>query len=229
MDVAIIDYRMGNMHSVQAACAKVGLSSEITDDKAMIMDARAVILPGVGAFSEAMTHLSRSGLDACIYRFIETGRPFIGICLGLQLMFERSEEFGIHKGLGLIKGSVKKFRLPAVAKVKYPVPQIGWNRIIKHSDWEDSLLCNNREGDFMYFVHSYYVEPEDSAIILATTRYGGLDYCSAIGRENLFATQFHPEKSGQIGIRIYQQLKNNIERKEIYGSVLQSARRGHLL
>jgi glutamine amidotransferase len=214
MDVAIIDYRMGNLHSVQAACTKVGLSSAITADVGMIMDARATILPGVGAFGEAMSHLSRSGLDDCIHRFVESGRPFVGICLGLQLLFDRSEEFGMHEGLGIISGTVRKFRLQADGSLKYPVPQIGWNLIRQQgASWEGSLLCDNRDGDFMYFVHSYYVEPDDRSVVLASTDYGGLNYCSAIRKDNVFATQFHPEKSGRVGMRIYQQLKNNLESK----------------
>jgi len=213
VDVAIIDYGMGNLHSVQAACANVGLNSVITGERAMIMSAKAAILPGVGAFGEAMEHLSSSGLDASIHRFIETGRPFIGICLGLQLLFERSEEFGMHEGLGLIKGSVKKFCLPNNGNEKYPIPQIGWNRVRQCGGWDNSFLRNNQDGDFMYFVHSYYVVPEDDAMVLATTEYGGLEYCSAVGRGNLFASQFHPEKSGPVGMRIYQQLKNNLECK----------------
>jgi imidazole glycerol-phosphate synthase subunit HisH len=212
MDVAIIDYRMGNLHSVQAACAKVGLSSEITDDKAMIMDAKAAILPGVGAFGEAMAHLSHSGLDECIYRFIETGKPFVGICLGLQLLFEQSVEFGSYQGLGLIKGSVTKFRFNQDGKTRYPVPQVGWNRVMQSDkSWKDSFLCDNHSGQFMYFVHSYYVQPEDDTVVLAKAKYGDVEYCSAVKRDNLFATQFHPEKSGPVGMRIYQQLKNSLK------------------
>jgi len=212
MDVAIIDYRMGNLHSVQAACAKVGLTSAITDDKSMIMDAKAAILPGVGAFGEAMTHLSQSGLDACIHQFIETGKPFVGICLGLQLLFEKSEEFGNYKGLGIIRGSVKKFIFNQEGKTKYPVPQVGWNKVMQNGkSWKDSFLSDNHSGEFMYFVHSYYVKPEDDGIVLAKTEYGGIDYCCAVKRDNLFATQFHPEKSGPVGMRVYQQLKNNLE------------------
>ena len=213
MDVAIIDYRMGNLHSVQAACTKVGLSSLITTDTSQILNARAAILPGVGAFGEAMSQLSRTGLDDCIRRYVESGRPFIGICLGLQLLFDRSEEFGDHKGLGIIKGSVRRFRCRTDEPVKYPVPQIGWNRIASNGDsWNNSLLRDNRNGDFMYFVHSYYVQPEEGNLVLTTTEYGGQEYCSAILRDNIFATQFHPEKSGQVGMKIYQNLKNKLVR-----------------
>ena len=208
MDVAIIDYRMGNLHSVQAACKKVGLSSVITADAEQILDSKIAILPGVGAFGKAMSHLAESGLDDCIIHFTESGRPFIGICLGLQLLFDQSEEFGNHKGLGLIKGTVKRFQFNNGKNIKYPVPQIGWNRVRQNnSSWENTLLRNNQSYDFMYFVHSYYAEPEDDKVVLATTTYGDQEYCSAIQSNNIFATQFHPEKSSATGMKIYEELK----------------------
>ena len=210
--MAIIDYKMSNLHSVQAACNKVGLSSVITADAVQILDAKIAILPGVGAFGEAMSHLSESKLDDCIQCFVESGRPFIGICLGLQLLFDQSEEFGRHKGLGLIRGKVKKFQFNINANIKFPVPQIGWNQVRQNScSWDGTLLCNNQSGDFMYFVHSYYVEPEDEQVILSATTYGDQDYCSAIQHKNIFATQFHPEKSGSVGMKVYEQLKKSRE------------------
>jgi len=194
---------MSNLHSVEAACRKVGLSSAITSDASQILDAKIAILPGVGAFGEAMDQLVESKLDECIYRFIESGRPFVGICLGLQLLFEMSEEFGSHSGLGLIKGSVRKFQFNGGENIKYPVPQIGWNKIQQNGDqWNETLLCKNRDNDFMYFVHSYYVDPEDEQVILTTTTYGNQEYCSSVQYNNIFASQFHPEKSGKAGLRI---------------------------
>lgn len=205
---------MGNLHSVEAACRKVGLSSAITSDASQILDAKIAILPGVGAFGEAMDQLVESKLDECIYRFIESGRPFVGICLGLQLLFEMSEEFGSHSGLGLIKGSVRKFQFNGGESIKYPVPQIGWNKIQQNGvQWNETLLCKNRDNDFMYFVHSYYVDPEDEQVILTTTTYGNQEYCSSVQYNNIFASQFHPEKSGEIGLKIYQQLKTNLSDK----------------
>ena len=215
MDVAIIDYGMSNLHSVQAACSKVGLSSFITADVEKIMRAKIAILPGVGAFGETMFHLTESKLNDCILRFVQSGKPFIGICLGLQLLFDQSKEFGSHKGLGLIKGTVKKFQFNAGENNKYPVPQIGWNRIRQNNcSWDNTLLCKNQSDDFMYFVHSYYVEPEDENVVLATTTYGDQEYCSAIHYNNIFATQFHPEKSAIKGQLIYRKMLNVIRNKE---------------
>ena len=208
MEIAIIDYEMSNLFSVQAACEKVGLSSIITSDKSQILDAKVAILPGVGAFAEAMKYLKNKKLDDAIFQFIDTGKPFIGICLGLQLLFEKSEEFGETNGLGIVKGEVKKFQLDYNKSIKYPVPQIGWNKITKNkTSWEDSLFCNNKNNDFMYFVHSYYVKPEDPSIILSTTKYGNIEYCSSIKQNNIIAFQFHPEKSGVVGLNIYKTLK----------------------
>ena len=139
MDVAIIDYNLSNLYSVQAACNKVGMSSVITSDPTQILDAKVAILPGVGAFGEAMSNLVESKLDNCIYKFVDSGKPFIGICLGLQLLFDNSEEFGSHSGLGIIKGLVKKFQFSTFKSTKYPVPQIGWNRVKhKNTSWSTS-------------------------------------------------------------------------------------------
>ena len=208
MDVAIIDYKMSNLFSVQAACENVGLSSTITYDKNEILDAKVAILPGVGAFGEAMKYLSDLKLDDTIFQFVDSGKPFVGICLGLQLLFDSSEEFGDYSGLGLIKGKVKKFKFYSYNSTKYPVPQIGWNKISRNgSSWENTLLCKNTNDDFMYFVHSYFVEPENDNIMLSKTTYGNNEYCSSIQQNNIFACQFHPEKSGEIGINIYKNLK----------------------
>jgi len=208
MDVAIIDYKMSNLFSVQAACNKVGLSSVITSEKNEILDAKVAILPGVGAFGEAMKHLSDLNLDHTIFQFVDSGKPFVGICLGLQLLFDSSEEFGDNSGLGLIKGKVKKFKFHSDNSTKYPVPQIGWNKIKRMgASWEGSLLCNNTNDDFMYFVHSYFVKPENDNIMLSKTTYGNTEYCSSIQQNKIFACQFHPEKSGEIGINIYKNMK----------------------
>ena len=208
MDVAIIDYGVSNLHSVKEACLKVGLSVTVTSESERILESKVAILPGVGAFGEAMNQLEKFKLDQCIVEFVKTGKPFIGICLGLQLLFEKSDEFGSNKGLGLIKGSVKKFKFNFIEGTKYPVPKVGWNKIKKCSQsWEKTFLGNNNEEDFMYFVHSYYVDPKDKDIILSKTKYGNQSYCSSIQFNNIFATQFHPEKSGDVGMRIYEKIK----------------------
>jgi len=211
LDVAIIDYKMSNLHSVQAACREVGIKSRITSNQNLILKAKAAILPGVGAFGEAMIHIKELKLDRCIKDFIETGKPFVGICLGMQLLFTESEEFGHHKGLGIVEGQVKKFDYRKELEEKYPVPQIGWNRIIENGvGWDKTLLNNNVNGDFMYFVHSYYVIPANIEVSIAHTTYDRTDYCSALSAEHVFASQFHPEKSGKIGIKIYNCLKEQI-------------------
>ena len=189
---------------------KTGLSSKITSNKNTIMDSKVAILPGVGAFGEAMKHLKEHKLDETILEFVESGKPFLGICLGLQLLFEHGEEFGSHNGLGLLKGSVKKFKKQTHNNIKYPVPQIGWNKITKYNqDWNNSLLSGNEDGDLCIFVHSYYVLPENKNIIISTTKYGEIEYCSSVMKDNIFACQYHPEKSGEFGLRIYKNIKEN--------------------
>jgi len=211
MDVAIIDYKMSNLHSVEAACNKVGLNSMITSKNSEILSSKIAILPGVGAFGEAMNQIKKLGLDKTIKEFIDSGKQFVGICLGLQLLFDESDEFGENQGLGVIKGKVKKFNLQKINEKKFPVPQIGWNKIFRTDNvWDSTLLKENNDGDFMYFVHSYYVEPYDNDIILSKTVYGNVEYCSSIKYKNIFALQFHPEKSGLTGLKIYNNIKNEI-------------------
>lgn len=211
IDVAIIDYKMSNLFSVKAACNKVGLSSVITSNENEILNAKIAILPGVGAFAKAMKSLTHLRLNNTIFKFIETGKPFIGICLGLQLLFDRSEEFGNAEGLGVISGEVKKFKFFTENEIKYPVPQIGWNKVYNNGNsWENTYLENIKVNDFMYFVHSYYVIPDDNKIELSFTNYGGNKYCSSIKKDNIFACQFHPEKSGSAGIAIYKSIFDKV-------------------
>ena len=213
LDVAIINYQMSNLFSVRAACQKVGLKSKITDDINVILNAKAAILPGVGAFGEAMDHLKELKLDKCIKDFISTGKPFIGICLGMQLLFSESEEFGKHKGLSIVDGQVKKFDYKKDSINKYPVPHIGWNKILKNGiGWDNTLLKENSNEDFMYFVHSYYVIPVDATISIAWTDYGDFKFCSALSLGNVFASQFHPEKSGRTGLKIYKLIKHQVNK-----------------
>ena len=184
---------MGNLRSVQRAFEHVGAEVVVTANREIIEAASAVVLPGVGAFGQAMANLERVGLVDVIRQVIPQGRPFLGICLGLQLLFEGSDEMGEHRGLGVFGGWVKRFE----AGLK--VPQIGWNQV--HIQQASPLLEGVADGSYAYFVHSYYVAPADPKIILATTDYG-IDYASIVGRDNVFGIQFHPEKSQAVGLGI---------------------------
>lgn len=203
--VVIIDYKLGNLFSVQQACLNIGLDVKISSKKEDIISADALILPGVGAFADAMDNLTKSDLVSPIKDFIASGKPFMGICLGLQLLFSESEEFGASKGLGIIPGTVKKFKVLDGAERKIRVPHIGWNSLIKAEEntWSSSPLSGIRDGEYMYFVHSYFVSPESNDIVVSRTVYEGVDYCSSIQKKNIFAAQFHPEKSAFQGLKIY--------------------------
>jgi glutamine amidotransferase len=188
--IVIVDYGMGNLRSVQKAFAKVGYETEITSSAQRIEAASGIVLPGVGAFGEAMANLTRAGLVDVLRRAARE-RPFIGICLGQQLLFEHSEEMGSHEGLGVLPGDVVRFAGPL------KVPHMGWNQI--HIARPSPLLAGITDGDFAYFVHSYYVVPRDDDVILARTDYG-VSFASIVGREHLFGLQFHPEKSQSLGL-----------------------------
>lgn len=207
MKIAIIDYQLSNLFSVKHAFDYLKIDSQITSDKTIISNSDAAILPGVGAFGDAMKNLQSLGLVDLIKDFISSGRPFMGVCLGMQLLFSQSEEFGIHQGLNLIKGKVKKF---ASNDKKIKVPQIGWNQIFQTDKniWNNSPFKKISSGEFMYFVHSFYVIPENKNVILSETTYENIKYCSALLTNNIFATQFHPEKSGVEGIKIYKSWLN---------------------
>lgn len=200
MKIAIIDYQLSNLFSVKHAFDHLGIDSQITSDKSVIAESDAAIIPGVGAFGDAMNNLKKLNLINLIKEFISSGKPFMGVCLGLQLLFTESEEFGVHKGLDIVKGKVIKF---SSKQRMIKVPQIGWNQISKAGSWENTPLKNIKNGEFMYFVHSYYVSPVDSNVSLAKTTYEDIQYTSAIITNNVFAVQFHPEKSGLEGIKIY--------------------------
>jgi glutamine amidotransferase len=200
--IAIIDYGMGNLRSVQRAFEYVGAEVVVTAHRETIESASAVVLPGVGAFGKAMSNLEQEGLTDVIRQVIAQGRPFLGICLGLQLLFEDSDEMGQHKGLGVFGGKVKRF------EVDLKVPQIGWNQI--HIQQASRLLEGVADGSYAYFVHSYYVVPADPEIVLAATDYE-IDYASIIGQDNVFGIQFHPEKSQAVGLRILRNFTGLIE------------------
>ena len=197
--IAVVDYGMGNLRSVVKGLEKVGVSAEVTADPAVVAAADGVVLPGVGAFGMAMEHLRAAGLDSVITAAIDAGKPFLGICLGLQLLFSESEEFGPVRGLGVIPGNVVRF-FPDGAPAGVKIPHMGWNGIQKATP--TPVLDGIPEGEYVYFVHSYYVAPDDPSVVATTTEYGGFRFTSSITRGNLFACQFHPEKSGAMGLRM---------------------------
>jgi glutamine amidotransferase len=204
--IAIVDYGMGNLRSVEKAVARTGAAVRVTSDPRQIREARGVVLPGVGAFGACMENLASRGLVEPVRDAVASGRPFLGICLGLQLLFEESEEFGPIRGLGILPGRVVRFGGSALDGLK--IPQMGWNRLkIRRSAGE---LAGIDEGAYVYFVHSYYVVPSQQGLIAATTDYG-VEFTAAIAWRNVFACQFHPEKSQAVGLRL---LANFAERVE---------------
>ncbi len=211
--VTIVDFGMGNLFSVKHACEHVGLKANITASGKEILAADAVILPGVGAFGDAMASLRQLGLVEVLREVAASRRTLIGICLGMQLLMTRSYEFGHHHGLGVIEGEVVRFegRMSGVDKSK--VPQVGWNRIYQMggASWNDSFLEGLSDGQFMYFVHSYYTNPVDSSLILSITSYADIEFCYSLARGNVFACQFHPERSGREVLRIYRNLARHVE------------------
>ena len=202
--IAIIDYGMGNLRSVQKGFERMGREAVVTRDPKTILDAGKVVLPGVGAFPDCMRNLVEYGLIDAVQKSIAAGKPFLGICLGLQLLFTESEEFGISKGLDIIKGKVIRFKGPAFdtphsALGTLKVPHMGWNSLsIKR---RPPAMQDVPEGSHVYFVHSFHVVPEDKGVIATTTNYG-IDFVSSIWKDNIFAVQFHPEKSQALGLSI---------------------------
>ncbi len=201
--IVIVDYGMGNLRNVQKGFEKIGFQARLTRNKNEIGRASAIVLPGVGAFKDCVENLEKYGLVEPLLRSIEKGKPYLGICLGLQILFSESEEFGSHKGLDLIKGKVVRF----VPDPEHKVPHMGWNTIGKEK--EAPLLRGIESGDFFYFVHSYYVIPDQTQWVSSLTTYGK-SFVSSIWKENLFATQFHPEKSQQKGLRILENFAKSI-------------------
>jgi imidazole glycerol-phosphate synthase subunit HisH len=193
--IAIIDYGMGNLRSVQKGFEKVGSQATITSDPAVLRGAEKVVLPGVGAFEDAMQELKRRDLVGPIRRAIDAGKPFLGICLGLQLLFDVGYEGGKFEGLGILPGEVVRFDLPR----EYKVPHMGWNQLQIRQ--QAPLLAGLDDGTYAYFVHSYYVVPRDRSVIATETCYPE-PFTSMIWRDNVMATQFHPEKSQADGLRM---------------------------
>ncbi|MBI4335597.1 MAG: imidazole glycerol phosphate synthase subunit HisH [Candidatus Omnitrophica bacterium] len=208
--IAVIDYGMGNLRSVEKALARLGFAVKVTSSKTDIAKAKGLVLPGVGAFGDAMSELKKRDLVKPITDAIHAKKPYLGICLGLQLLFTQSEEKGLHKGFGIIKGSVIRFPEERFRKENRKIPHMGWNQIersrrhIRSSTKHAAgcpLLEGIPDGGYFYFVHSYYPKPEDDSLILTTTEYG-VRFASSVCKANIYATQFHPEKSQALGLRI---------------------------
>ena len=198
---ALIDCGIGNLRSVQKALETVGANVQLTTAPEVILAAEKVILPGVGAFGDGMAGMRARDLIEPVKTVVARGTPFLGICVGMQLLFESSSEMGEHPGLGILPGTVRRFE---AADIK--IPQTGWNQIVPQT--ESKLLYNVKLGDYTYFNHSYYCAPTLESDVLATTNYGG-EYASIVRRGNLYGVQFHPEKSQHIGLQI---LRNFVER-----------------
>ncbi len=198
--IAIIDYGMGNLRSVQKGFEKVGYQAIVTADPKAVLEADKIVLPGVGAFPDCMRNLEQGGFVEPLLKVIQEGRPFLGICLGLQLLFTESEEFGLHKGLDIIPGRVVRFPEGMMEREEeLKVPHMGWNQLsIKRCP---PVFSEIPDGANFYFVHSYYVQPEDTSVIATITSYG-IEFCSSVWRDNIVATQFHPEKSQERGLAI---------------------------
>ncbi|MDP4092988.1 MAG: imidazole glycerol phosphate synthase subunit HisH [Bacillota bacterium] len=202
--IAVIDYGVGNLRSVEKAFSFIGCDACVTSDPNTVLSADAVVLPGVGAFADAMDSLEKAGMVDVVKETISKGKPFLGICLGMQLLFDYSEEGGSEvKGLGIFKGGIKQFSHDMGLKV----PHMGWNSIEYNK--QSPLFKNLPDKPFVYFVHSFYLDADDKNIVAAGTNYG-IDFDSAIGVGKVFATQFHPEKSGDVGLTILRNFANII-------------------
>lgn len=199
MKIVVINYDTGNVRSILNAFENIGITAILSREKKEILNADGVILPGVGAFSHGMEKLNKFSLVPILKEYAKTNKPLLGICLGMQMLLEESEEFGFTKGIGLISGKVIK--LPNKNNEK--LPHVSWNEIkCKNINWNDNILKDIQENSDMYFVHSYVAIPSDDNNILSTTTYSDCDFCSSIKKDNIYGCQFHPEKSGKIGLKI---------------------------
>ncbi len=205
MKISIIDIGLNNLNSVTSACNKVGLSVNIVSDYKSLIESNAILLPGVGAFNHAMKNLKKNNLDEGIKEFFKKGKPIFGICLGMQILFSKSYENGINRGLGIIKGEVKKFD-----KKFEIIPNIGWNKINLKNKNKGCLKNSNEK--FFYFVHSFFCSPNEKKIISSNSTFGKFKFCSSILQDNIEAFQFHPEKSGKNGLKIYNSIKLKLKK-----------------
>jgi glutamine amidotransferase len=201
-NIVVIDYGIGNVKSMVNALENIGEKVLLTNNERDIMYADAVILPGVGAFKHGMDNLTQRGLVEVIHNFVTSGKPFLGVCLGMQMLMEESEEFGICKGLGLIEGTVKMIPLAINSNAK--LPHVSWNELIVPSEnrWNNTILSTTLPKTDMYFVHSFAAIPKNNSDILANCNYGDITFCAAVNKNNIYGTQFHPEKSGVSGLSI---------------------------
>ncbi len=201
--ISLIDYGLGNLTSVISGFREIGCQIKLVKTAEEIAGSESLVLPGVGAFGEGMNNLKKLGLIHAIKEYAGQGKPIMGICLGMQLLFSESEEFGTYKGLDIIKGKVIKLReIPEMNMQDYSIPHTGWNSLLQNRSWDRSILENIPPESDCYFVHSYYVDPDDQDHILATTSYGNQEFCSVVKKDNIYGCQFHPEKSGKIGLKI---------------------------
>lgn len=204
-DVAVIDYGMGNLLSVRRGLEHCGAVVNVTADPEAILAASRVVLPGVGAFADGMAELNRSGLDTVVREVAERGTPLLGICLGMQMLLDESQEFGVTKGLGLIPGEVVAIPSMGNDGRVQKIPHIGWNALVLpegRDGWENSLLRDVKVGEAVYFVHSFMASPRNPSHRVADCLYGGVAVSAAIARNNVVGCQFHPEKSGEVGLKV---------------------------
>ena len=203
-EVVVVDYGMGNLKSVQRALEKVGARARLSSAADEIAAADRLLLPGVGAFKDGMRGLTGAGLVEPLKAFVATGRPLLGICLGMQMLLDESEEHGVHAGLGLIPGQVKLIPETGSGPSLRKIPHIGWNALHERESWAGSLLSTTAQGEYFYFVHSYMAVTRSSAATLSTCNYEGAEIAAVVAHENITGTQFHPEKSCIAGLNILQ-------------------------
>jgi glutamine amidotransferase len=209
--VVIVDYGLGNLHNVLRACEAVGMAAKITSSPDEIGSAPAAILPGVGAFADAIAVLESTGMADSLRELVNAGKPLFGICLGFQLLMTESCEFGHHQGLNFIPGSVRRIDHPTDGSSALKVPHVGWNRVWRKSATRaGSLIDAIADGENMYFAHSFVVVPADPQAIVSSTRYGDVEFCSSAARGNVFGCQFHPERSGVCGLKMYARFAHQV-------------------
>jgi imidazole glycerol-phosphate synthase subunit HisH len=207
--IGIIDYGMGNLFSVSKALERLNVPYFISDESEKLMNANGLILPGVGSFRDAMLRLNESGLSELIKQYVEAGKPFLGICLGMQLLFEESEENGFTRGLGLLSGQVVRFSGKSNDGINYKVPHMGWNKLtFKRS----ANILNKISQSHVYFVHSYYVKTDDKDVLIASSDYH-IEVPALVGNRNILGMQFHPEKSSKLGMQLFKNFVDLVEER----------------